>query len=126
MTREEAEFFASGHPLVEGLLLELEDGLRGRAALIEVPRGGEVEGPGLLCIYKRGAAWRAAVVSADGTLRPTWASPLLAALAEAKNVDAQQWGIGDGWAEGIRALAECAQGEVEGCEIVAAAFFRTV
>ncbi len=128
VTREEVDFFASGHPLVEGLLLELEDGLRGRAALMEVPSGEveEVEGAGLLCIYKRGPDWRAAVVSADGTLRPTWAAPLLAALPGAKKVDPQQWGIGDGWAEGIRALAACAEGEVEGAEIVAAAFFRTV
>jgi ATP-dependent helicase HepA len=128
VTREEVDFFASGHPLVEGLLLELEDGLRGRAALMEIPRGEveEVEGAGLLCIYKRGPDWSAAVVSADGTLRPTWASPLLAALPGAKAVDPQQWGIGDGWAEGIRALAACAEDEVEGSEIVAAAFFRTV
>src|SRR5262249_49433117 len=34
--KEELEFFASGHPLVEGLFGELEDGSRGRVALVKL------------------------------------------------------------------------------------------
>ena len=37
LQKDELDFFASGHPLVEGLLLELEDGVRGRATMVSAP-----------------------------------------------------------------------------------------
>jgi len=117
---EEIEFFASGHPLVEGLLHELEDGLRGRAALMEL-QGASIDGAGLLLIVKNGPRWSVEVVGADGERKPDWVRPILAALPDARGVKAERWGIGAGWAEGIRALASAAEGAGK---IVAAAFFR--
>ncbi len=120
--KEEADFFASGHPLVEGLLLELEDGLRGRAALIEV-QSEVLQGAGLLLIHKHGAEWSAEVIGADGEPRPDWARDLLDALPTARGARAERWGVGQGWAEGIRALA--ARSRAPG-KLIAAAFFRVV
>jgi ATP-dependent helicase HepA len=120
VAKEEIEFFASGHPLVEGLLLELEDGLRGRAALMELSGEG-IGGAGLLLIYKDGPEWSVEVVGADGERKPEWVRPVLDALPNARGVKAERWGIGAGWAEGIRALAANARGAGK---VIAAAFFR--
>lgn len=120
---EEAEFFANGHALVEGLLLELEDGIRGRACLMEIAATDTLRGAGLLCIYKDGPVWSGHVVEANGTARPEWVEPVLGALAQARRVRVEDWGVGgESWAEGIRALA--AEIEAPG-KLIAAAFFRT-
>jgi len=88
--RDEVDFFASGHPLVEGLLMEIEEGRRGRAAAFEVRirrRSRDAEGrgigevAGLLALFKEGAAWAAVVVDAEGRLRPEWGPVLLDALS---------------------------------------------
>ncbi len=50
---ETLDFFASGHPLVEGVLAELEEGPRGRVAMLQVP--GEREEFGLLAILRKEA-----------------------------------------------------------------------
>jgi len=119
--REELDFFASGHPLVEGLLLELQDGVRGRAACLQFPSG-FCAGSGLLVFWKEGARWWAEVVDADGAPRTDWVEPLLLALPEARTdfgfeaVDLSQWS---------RKLRELGQALIGKGEMVAAAFFRT-
>ena len=120
VVKEEADFFASGHPLVEGLLMELEDGARGRAVLMEI-ESARVAGSGLLLVFKDGPGWQAMIVGVDGEPRPDWVEPVLAALPTARAVKAERWGIGAGWAEGIRALAGRAPARGK---LVAAAFFR--
>jgi len=118
--REELDFFASGHPLVEGLLLELRDGVRGRAACLQFPSGVCV-GSGLLIFWKEGARWWAEVVDTDGVPRPAWIEPLLSALSEAKTdfgfeaVDFSQWSL---------RLRELGQALTGTGEMVAAALFR--
>jgi hypothetical protein len=126
LEKEEAEFFASGHPLVEGLLLELEDGARGRAALVEIDAPG-IRGAGLALVYKHGPHWSLEIVEANGAPRPEWREPLLAALPRAHSPKPEKWGLGGGWATGIRELARTAieaRGDAPG-ELVAAAFFRS-
>ena len=102
-----------------GLLLELEDGNRGRAALLELPAG--TVATGLVCVYKKGPEWHLSIVDADGTPRPEWSETFLRALPRARRARPEQWGISEQWADGLRALADRARGEGE---IVAAAFFR--
>ena len=119
--KEEYEFFANGHPLVEGLLLELEDGIRGRAALMELPKG-ILDGAGLLLIFKDGPDWRAEVVDTEGKRRPAWAKLLLSRLGDAQSVRTKDWAIGDGWADGVRTLAARAP---ESGTLISAAFFRS-
>jgi len=119
VAKEEIDFFASGHSLVEGLLLELEDGNRGRAALLELPAGSVATG--LVCVYKDGPDWQLSIVEADGTPRPEWNEKFLKALPAARRARPEQWGISAQWADGLRALADRAKGKGE---LVAAAFFR--
>lgn len=101
--KEELDFFASGHPLVEGLLLELEDGPRGRAALCEIPHESRSDG-GLLCVYRDGPEWTAVVFDAAGKHRPELAVEVVEGLAEAKPVDPADWGIDETWPDSIREL----------------------
>lgn len=74
--KETLDFFAAGHPLVEGVLMELEDGHRGQVALVEVENAGE-EGEGLAALVKHGAEFEAIVVDAAGRRRPEWAGYFL-------------------------------------------------
>ena len=72
---ERLDFFASGHPLVEGLLAHLEESPIGRAALLRVTIG-EEKALGLLALYKDGPAFEAVAVDASGRPRPEWAFAL--------------------------------------------------
>jgi len=122
VAKEELEFFASGHPLIEGLLLEIEDGNRGRAVLCELNIDlGRPGAAGMLGLFKDGADWQAVVIEANGTPRSEWVEPVLEGLFSARNVKPETWGIGDGWSEAVRGLAEHLVGPGE---MVACAFFR--
>ena len=54
---ETIDFFASGHPLVEGIFAHFEDSALGRVARFEVEIGRE-RGEGLVAIYKDGPVSR--------------------------------------------------------------------
>lgn len=69
--RETLDFFASGHPLVEGILMELEDGHRGEVTFLDVPGAG-VEGAGILALVKEGAEFRTVAIDFEGNRRPEW------------------------------------------------------
>ena len=121
--KDELDFYASGHPLVEGLLLELEDGLRGRAALFELTSD-EHQGAGLFCVYRDGPVLRPIVIDGKGAHRPEWESLVLESLGEARPVSPEQWNIDERWADGIRELGERAERAAKAGELDAAAFFR--
>lgn len=87
--REEIEFFASGHPLVEGLLLELQDGARGRVAVADLAGTGE-SGIAWLWLDAEG---RIQVLDAEGVSRPEWLEPILDALPAARDADPLDWGL---------------------------------
>jgi ATP-dependent helicase HepA len=72
---ERLDFFASGHPLVEGLLAHLEESPLGRVAVLGVAFGAE-RGLGLLALYKDGPVAEAVAVDASGRPRPDWAAAL--------------------------------------------------
>jgi ATP-dependent helicase HepA len=80
--REEAvenefiDFFASGHPLVEGLLRHYEDAPIGRAVRCEMQVGDEVNA-GLIAIYKEGPAFEVIAIDLDGNSRTDWAKAVL-------------------------------------------------
>ena len=125
--KEELDFYASGHPLVEGLLLELEDGQRGRAALCDIPDAEETGG-GLLLVFRDGPEWSAVVVDDSGKLRPDLATKLVEGLGEARPVDPQEGNLDAGWAEAIRDLGERAIQSFEGAEpdLELVLFFRWI
>ncbi len=72
---ERLDFFASGHPLVEGVLAHLEESPLGRVAVLRVGMGTE-KGLGLLALYKEGPTFDAVAVDAAGRPRPDWAAAL--------------------------------------------------
>ena len=70
---ESIDFFASGHPLVEGLLLHFEDAPIGRTGQLDVMVAGE-RGEGLAAFYKDGPSLEIRVCDVDGKERPEWAA----------------------------------------------------
>jgi ATP-dependent helicase HepA len=72
---ETLDFFAAGHPLVEGILAHLEESSLGRVAVLRVGIGRE-RGFGLLALYKDGPSFEAVAVDQDGRPRPDWAATL--------------------------------------------------
>jgi ATP-dependent helicase HepA len=69
---EAIDFFASGHPLVEGLLAHYEDDPKGRVAFLDVVLPGQ-RGIGLVAIYKDGPRHEVVALDAGGRARPEWA-----------------------------------------------------
>ena len=117
VSREEIEFFASGHSLVEGLLLELADGPRGRAVAFELADTGHT-GAGLLVFRQTDAGISTRVVDATGTPQPEWRDAILGSLERARDLRLEPGQVPEGWAERVRELA----GDEEG--VIAVAFFR--
>jgi ATP-dependent helicase HepA len=72
---ERLDYFAAGHPLVEGLLAHLEESPIGRVAVLRVAIGAE-KGLGLLALYKRGPVFEAVAIDPRGRRRPDWAAAL--------------------------------------------------
>jgi ATP-dependent helicase HepA len=101
---ETLDFFSSGHPLVEGILFELEEGARGRVALLQV--SGDEEVFGLLAIYKEGKDdWRAVAVDSQGQLRPDLAEHLTGKTLRPEPIDVKKWTGQAGWGKAIERMA---------------------
>jgi ATP-dependent helicase HepA len=126
LEKDELDFFASGHPLVEGLLLELEDGVRGRTAMFTVPSS-EFTGAGILCVFKDGPGWRAMVYDTKGEPRPKWAPKILETLSKSKPAKPEDLKLEARHADGIRELgAMCEADAPESATLECAGFFRFV
>jgi len=69
---ETIDFFASGHPLVEGLLAHFEEDPKGRVIRLELDLPGQ-PGTGLIAIYKDGPQFEVLAFDEDGLARPDWA-----------------------------------------------------
>ncbi|MGH9310332.1 MAG: helicase-related protein [Vicinamibacterales bacterium] len=92
---ETIDFFASGHPLVEGLLAHFEDDAKGRVARLEVQIPGQ-HGNGLVAIFKDGPAFEVVAFDAEGHARPEWADafrrgPPAALRMTADSAAVQDW-----------------------------------
>ena len=92
---ETIDFFASGHPLVEGLLAHFEEDPKGRVARLEVHVPGQA-GTGLIAIYKDGPQFEVVAFDADGRPRPDWADafrrrPLAAQTMKPADAAAHDW-----------------------------------
>jgi len=113
--RETLDFFAAGHPLVEGVLMELEDGHRGDVALFTISGAG-IEGEGFGALLRRGPEIEAVVVDATGHRRPEWTPFLLEEPGRRKEALPADWGLStkpvrEAWAERVRALLYPLQSE---------------
>ncbi len=101
---ESIDFFAAGHPLVEGVLAHLDEAPLGRVGLLELRGEGET-GFGLLALYKQGAAFEAVAVDAEGRRRPDWAERLSRRPLRSRRVDPRSLSEAPGWADLVRSLA---------------------
>jgi len=102
---EAIDFFASGHPLVEGVLAHLEDSPRGRVGLLHASGADGETGFGLLAVYRTGRRLHAEAVDLAGTPRPDWAARLLRRPLRSRRVDADAWVRQPGWPALVRKLA---------------------
>ena len=80
--REEAvenefiDFFASGHPLVEGIFAHYEESSIGRVVRFAIKMGTQ-DDAGLIAIYKDGRAFEVVAIDVGGNPRPDWAAAVL-------------------------------------------------
>jgi ATP-dependent helicase HepA len=72
---ETLDYFAAGHPLVEGVLAHLDESPLGRVGALLLAAPGE-RGLGLLALYKDGPSFEAVALDAGGRSRPDWARAL--------------------------------------------------
>ncbi len=103
VVRETLDFFATGHPLIEGVLAELEEGPRGRVALLQVP--GDKEVFGLLALYRRGPDFEVVAVDGKGRLRPDLAKLLTRESLETEPIDPKKWTGQASWNKVIQRMA---------------------
>ena len=93
--KETIDFFASGHPLVEGIFAHFEDSALGRVVRFEVEIGAE-HGAGLVAIYKDGPVFEVVAIDSAGRTRPDWAAamrqrPLGARPITDDTIDSVDW-----------------------------------
>jgi ATP-dependent helicase HepA len=73
---ETLDFFAFGHPLVEGLLADLEESPRGRVGLLKLRHAGD-SGEGLVGVFRSQGRFEIRVVDGRGRRRDDWRDALL-------------------------------------------------
>jgi ATP-dependent helicase HepA len=101
---ETIDFFATGHPLVEGVLAHLEESPGGRVALLCSSGHGE-QGFGLLALYKDGPRFSATAVDLLGRPRPDWAELFTRRPLKTRRVKAESRVRRAGWPKLIRSIA---------------------
>ena len=105
VARESIDFFASGHPLVEGILMELEDGHRGQLALLEAAGTG-LHAMGLIVVLKKGAEFDIHILDADGQPHPEWHRFLLDPAARVRDLHPGHWSPPDGFDDWVRQVVQ--------------------
>jgi ATP-dependent helicase HepA len=73
---ETVDFFASGHPLVEGVFALFEDSAIGRVARVEITMDAE-GGAGLLAVYADDEGFDVVAIDVSGRHRPAWRDAIL-------------------------------------------------
>jgi len=107
-SREEAvenetiDFFASGHPLIEGIFAHYEESTLGRVTRFELQIGSE-RGEGLVAIYKDGRAFEIVAIDSAGLVRQSWAAAIRNRPLEARRLTNEQAEHTD-WRDLVRRL----------------------
>ena len=73
LEEEALDFFASGHPLVEGIFAHFDESARGRVARFEIEFGQE-RSEGLVALYKDGPMFEVIAIDSTGRARHDWAA----------------------------------------------------
>ncbi len=103
---ERIDFFASGHPLVEGLLAHLDESSIGRVGLLHTRLPGGRAGLGLVGLYKDGPQFHAVVVDADGRRREDWEAVLLRRPLKSRRVRSEDVTSQPAWPALVRRMAK--------------------
>jgi ATP-dependent helicase HepA len=117
---ESIDFFASGHPLVEGILAHLEESPLGRVTVLQVAFGSE-SGVGLLALYRDEPGFTAVALDESGAPRPDWTRALMTRPLRARHAPTDEIG-GPGWRERVRRLASALDGERQPVAVAALVF----
>jgi ATP-dependent helicase HepA len=102
---ESIDFFASGHPLVEGLMAHLEESPIGRVGLLHTRQPGGIAGLGLAGLYKDGPEFRVVVVDVDGRRREDWETLLLRRPLKSRRVSSADVTSQPEWPALVRRMA---------------------
>ena len=102
---ESVDFFASGHPLVEGVLAHLEDSAIGRVGILHVKLEGGPAGLGLAAMYKEGPQFNVVAVNVAGQRCPEWEQFLMQRPLKSRRVKAKDVVGQPGWPTLVRQMA---------------------
>ena len=94
VAKESIDFYASGHPLVEGILDELADGPRGRVAFVRLPGAG-FEDVGVVAIMRQGTRFSRHAWTLDGAPRPDWIPLVFETRRKLIDVPGPLWDVPD-------------------------------
>jgi len=100
---EGLDFFAAGHPLLEGLLAFLEESPIGRVTALRVALGNE-KGLALMAVYKDGPSFDVIVLDGKGQSRPDWAATLRKRPLRTRRLGSEA--ASPDWAKTMRRLAK--------------------
>ena len=101
---ESIDFFASGHPLVEGLMAHLEEAPIGRVGMLHVRLPDGPAGLGLVGLYKQGPQFEAVAFDSAGQRRPEWEALIMQRPLKSRRVKASDITAQPGWPALIRQL----------------------
>ena len=102
---EGIDFFASGHPLVEGLLAQISDDETGRVALLRInAEDDEDKGFGLFAVYPTAEGFEGYAVDQRGQERPEWRDRLMERPLKSQKVKASEWTARPGWQQVIEKM----------------------
>jgi ATP-dependent helicase HepA len=117
---EGIDFFASGHPLVEGVLAWLEESELGRVGLLDVRGDAGQDAFGILALYRDGGRVVRVALDPAGHERPEWAERLLTLPLRSRRVRSEVWTGRAEWPRLVRAVARHA--DARGTPLAVAAF----
>ena len=117
---ESIDFFASGHPLVEGVLAWLEESDLGRVGLLDVRGEPGEEELGVLALYKTGPTVEAVALDSQGRERPEWAARFVRSPLRSRRVRPDTWTSRVEWPQVVRGLAR--RLDARGTPVAVAAF----
>jgi len=103
VAEETLDFFAAGHPLVEGVLAHLEESATGRVGVLRVAIGND-KGFGLAALYRQENGFEVVVKDKEGRDRPGWAAALRRRPLRSRRVPGELLQE-PGWAATVRAAA---------------------
>jgi ATP-dependent helicase HepA len=89
VTREDLDFFASGHPLVEGLLSHMDESPMGRAGVVTL-RTGDRRHAGIAVVYADEAGHEMVAFDEHGNRRDDWATLARATIGQGGTFETTQ------------------------------------